>query len=198
MGCKKIQKWISDNIDGELSEKKKKILEEHLKKCASCRSYTRNLERIHNESNSLEMSKVSPAYWEEFNSRLKMKISSFQPEKGKGIPPLLRWKWVWTGAAFIFVIVVGLFLYLTHNRVPQEVYIFSFENSLGQIYQEIDSDSELEDLFNSFILASIGETLGDSGEDIRPGFYESPLFWENFTEEEMEFLESEIKKDAKS
>ncbi|GAH75314.1 unnamed protein product, partial [marine sediment metagenome] len=80
---------------------------------------------------------------------------------------------------------------------PQEIYVFSFESSLAKIYQEIGSDQELEQLFNSVILASIGETFGDSGWGERPDFYENLILWENLTEEEMRYLESEIKKDNK-
>lgn len=198
MECKKIEKWVSDNIDDELSEKKKKILKAHLKRCSSCRSYAKVIERIHNETKSLETPEVSPAYWEEFTSRLKTKISSSLPEKRRGKAPFLRWKWAWAGAGLIFVIVVGLSLYLIQNRAPQEVYIFSFESSLSQIYQEIGNDPELEDFFNSVILDSIGEILEDSEWIISPDIYENPLLWEDLTEEEMRFLESEIKKNAKS
>ena len=198
MECKKIEKWVSDNIDRELSEKKKKTLETHLKRCSSCRSYAKVIERIHNETKSLEMPEVSPAYWEKFASRLKTKISSSLPEKRRSVPFILRWRWAWAGAGLIFVIVVGLSLYLIKNRAPQEVYIFSFESSLSQIYQEIGNDPELEDFFNSVILASIGEILEDSGWIISPDIYENPLLWEDLTEEEMRFLESEIKKNAKS
>lgn len=197
MGCKKIEKWVSNNIDGELPEKKKKILEAHLKRCSSCRSYAKIMERIHKEAKNLEMPEVSPAYREEFVSRIRTKISSAQPEEREGAPLFSRWKWAWTAAALIFVIVVGSILYLTQRRQPQEVYIFSFEDSLAQIYQEMGSDSELEDLFNSVILASLGETLEDSEWIIQPDSYENSILWENITEEEMRFLESEIKKDTK-
>lgn len=197
MGCKKIEKWVSINIDGELSEKKKKILETHLKKCSSCRSYAKNIQRINKETKSLEMPEVSSAYWEEFPSRIKTKISSLQPEGKGGVPLFLRWKWAWTAAALIFVIVIGLVLYVTLNKPPQEVYIFSFEKSLAQIYQEIGGDTELEDLFNSAILASLGENIEDSEGVMQPDFYEKSIFWENLTEEEMRLIEAEIKKDNK-
>jgi len=194
---KKIEKLLSNNIDGELPEKKKKILETHLRKCSSCSSYAENVERIHKEAKNLEKLEVPPAYWEEFTSRIKTEISSTQQEKLRGAPLFLRWKWAWAGAASLFVIVVGLFLYIIQNKTPQEVYVFSFERSLAKIYQEIGSDQELEQLFNSVILASIGETLEDSGWGERPDFYENLILWENLTEEEMRYLESEIKKDNK-
>jgi len=197
MRHKEIEKLLSNNIDGELPEKKKKILETHLRKCSSCSSYAENVERIHKEAKNLEKLEVPPAYWEEFTSRIKTEISSAQQEKLRGAPLFLRWKWAWAGAALLFVIVVGLFLYIIQNKTPQEVYVFSFESSLAKIYQEIGSDPELEELFNSVILASIGRTLEDSGWGERPDFYENLILWENLTEEEVKFLESEIKKDAK-
>ena len=197
MRHKKIEKLLSNNIDGELPEKKKKVLETHLRKCSSCSSYAENIQRIHNEAKSLEKLEVSPVHWEEFTSRIKTEISFAKKEKLEGAPPFLRWKRAWAGAALLFVIVVGLFLYIIQSKTPQEVYVFSFENSLAKIYQEIGSDQELEELFNSVVLASIGETLEDSGWGDRPDFYENLILWESLTEEEMRFLESEIKKDTK-
>jgi hypothetical protein len=197
MRHKKIEKLLSDNIDSELPEKEKKILESHLRECSSCSSFAENIQRIHEEAKSLERLEVSPAYLEEFTSRIKAEISSPQQDKMSVAPLFLRWKWAWAGAASLLVIVAGMFLYLTQNKTAQEEYIFSFENSVVKIYQEIGSDPELEELFNSVILASIGETLEDSGWGERPDFYENLILWENLTEEEMKFLESEIKKDTK-
>lgn len=198
MRCKKIEKLLSDSLDGKLPEKKKEILEEHIERCVSCRSYAKVIKRIHKETESLEMPEVTPSYWEEFSSRLKTKVSLFHPEEKQGKLLFLRWKWVWTGAALIFILAVVSFLYFTQNKAPQEVYVFSFENSFAKIYQEIGNDPELEELFNSLVLASIGEALGDSEGFMPPEFYESTFFLEDLTEEEMEFLESEIKKDSKS
>jgi hypothetical protein len=197
MRHKKIEMLLSDSIDGELPEKKKKRLEQHLRKCSSCGSFAENIKRIHEGAKSLERQEVSPVYWEEFTSRIKKEVSSPQQDKASVSRTSFRWKWAWAGAAWLFVIVAGLFLYLTQNKMPQEEYVFSFENSVTKIYEEIGSDPELEDLFNSVILASIGETLEDSVWDERPDFYENLILWENMTEEEMKFLESEIKKDTK-
>jgi hypothetical protein len=197
MRHKKIRKLLSDNIDSELPEKKRKILETHLRKCSSCSSYAENIQRIHKEAKSQEKIKASPVNWEDFTSRIKTEIGSIQQEKTRGAPLFLRWKWAWGGAAILIVIIAGLFLYLTQNKTPQELYVFSFESSLAKIYQEIGSDQELEEMFNSFISASIGETLEDSRWGERPDFYENLILWEDLTEEEMRFLESEIKKDNK-
>jgi predicted anti-sigma-YlaC factor YlaD len=197
MRHKKIEMLLSNNIDGKLPEKKKKILESHLRKCSSCSSFAENIQRIHEEAISLQRLELSAVYWEEFTSRIKTEISSPQQDKVNVAPLFLRWKWAWAGAALLFVIVAGLFLYLSRNKTPKEEYIFSFEDSVAKVYQEIGSDLELEELFDSVILASIVETLEDSGWGERPDFYENLILWEDLTEEEMKFLESEIKKDTK-
>jgi len=197
MRHQKIELWLSNSIDGKLRERKKRFLESHLRKCSSCRSFAENIQIIHEEAKNLEKPEVSPAYWKEFTSKIITEISSPQQDKVRVSLPFFRRKLSWAGAALLFVIVAGLFLYLTKTKAVQEEYIFSFENSVTKIYQEIGSDPELEDLFNSVILASIGETLEDSEWDERPDFYENLILWEDLTEEEMKFLESEIKKDTK-
>lgn len=198
MNCTKIEKWLSDRIDGELSERKTRAIEAHLEKCASCRSYAASLEKIHDEATSLERVEVSPAFWEGFASRLKANLESSRKERKEKRALVLSWNWVWSGAALLAVVAVGLYLLLFQSPQPQEMYVFSLENSLASIYQEIGDDSELEELFNSILVESIDEYLEDSEWKERPDFLENLLLWEGLTEEEIEFLESEIKKDIKS
>lgn len=192
MRKRKIEKWLSDRIDGQLSEKKTKILDEFLEKDAACRSYARELERIQEESLRLGAAEVSPTYREEFISRLKKKISFFSSEQKRRLPLLLRWKWA-AGAALIIVIALGLFLYLSQPKAVQEAYIFSFEDSLARIDQEISENSELEELFNSVMLASLGDMIGYSDAFVGFGLSEGPLLWEGLSDEEIKILESELK-----
>jgi hypothetical protein len=198
MRCKKIEKWLSDRIDGELSKRKEELLEDHLERCVSCRSYAASIEKLQDEAGSLEKPEVSPAFWEGFASRLKANLTSFKQGEKEKRPLALRWNWVWSGAALLAVVVVGLYLLFFQSQPPQEMYVFSLENSLSRIYQEIGDDPELEKLFNSVIMASIGESLEDSEWREHPDFLENLLLWEDLTEEEMKFLESEIKKDVKT
>jgi len=197
MGCNKIEKWLSDRIDGELSEEKIKALEAHLERCASCRSYAASIEKIHDEAKSLEGPEVSPAFWERFASSLKANLDSFKQDKKERRPLVLRWNWVWSGAALLIVVVLGMYFLFFQSQPPQEMYVFSVESFLTKIYQEIGDDSELEELFNSIVIASIGESLDDSEWEESPDFFEKLLLWEDLTEEEINFLESEIKEDVK-
>ncbi len=194
MGCKKFEKWLSDRIDGELSEVKMKLLEVHLEKCASCRSYAKDLATIQKGSETIQLPEHSLSYWEEFISRLKEGVSSPKPKPEKReMLTGRRWKWAWAGAVFILAVAVGLVFILGRYPAPQERVVFSLESSLVRIHQEIGNDTELEEIFNSVILSSIGEALEESGLGTRSDFYKNPLFWENLSEEDLNYLELEIK-----
>jgi hypothetical protein len=198
MRHQKIQKWLSDQCDGELSRKKKRILDAHLERCSFCRSYAAILERIAEETNKIKLPEVSPFYWEDFSSRLKARVSSIPEEKRKGEGFFLRWKWAFATAASLFVLAFGLFLYLAHNKkIAQEDYIFSFENSFSQIREEIGDDSELEDAFNSILSASIDENLESDKMKMYLDFYEDTFFWENFSEDAISVPWAEIEKEPK-
>ncbi len=197
MRCRTIEKWLSDRIDGELSEKKIKALESHLERCVSCRSYAAALEIIQDEARSIPKPEVAPFYWEKFTSRLKSDLSSQKQKERLERPFVKRWIWAGAGAALTLFIVVGLYFLLFIEKPAPAVYVFSYEESLDQIYQEIGRDPELENMFNLVVLASIGESLEESEWQDSVGFQESPLLWENFSEEELKLLESEIKKEEK-
>ncbi len=198
MGCTKIEKWLSDRIDGELSQKKNKALEAHLEKCAACQSYAASVEKIHDEARSMRRPDASPVFWEGFETRLKANLDSFRLKEKEKRTFKIGWKWAWSGAALLAVVVVGLYLLFFQGKPSPELVVFSLENSLTEIYQEIGDDSELEELFNSLVIASIGESLDGSDWEESPGMYENLLLWEDLTEEEMKVIESGIKDDVKS
>jgi hypothetical protein len=196
MRCRTIEKWLSDRIDGELSKEQEGLLEDHLERCASCRSYAASIAKLQDEAVNIKDPEISPSFWEGFASKLQASLKSFPQEKKERRPFGLGWNWVWSGAALFAVVVIGLYLLFFQSQPSQEIYVFSLENSLTRIYQTIGDDTELEELFNSVIMASIGESLEDSEWKERPDFLENLLLWEDLSEEEMKLLESEIKKDV--
>jgi len=198
MKCKKIEKWLSDLVDGELSERKRKEVESHLQKCSLCRSYQEQLERTQTTAKELDYRSVPPDYWEEFPSRIKDKISSLRPRQRERSPFAWGWKWAWVGAGLILVIFIGLYIFYFQTRAGQEVYVFSFEDSVAQVFREIGENSELADIFNTIILESIGESLGETEGEIVPGFEDLFFPEDELREEELIFLDSVIKKDIKS
>lgn len=198
MKCKKIEKWLSDGLDGELSKKKDILLRGHLEECSECRLYLQNLERIQEETGKLETPDLSPAYWKEFTSRLEEKLLDIPPEK-RPVPLLSSWrKWAWVGASLFVGIAASVIFFMFRGGEAPDVYTFTFEDSVSRLYQQIGDNQDLEQYFNVLLLNSIEEDCGTSGLEHRPNFYNDPLLWENITEEEMNYLASEIKKEIKS
>jgi len=198
MRHKKIKKWLSDQCDGELSLRKKKILETHLERCSSCSSYARALEKIAEEASKIKLPEAPQSYWQDFSSRLKARVSSIPGKKRKAEGLFPGWKWALATAASLFILGFGLFLYLAHNKkIAQDDYFFSFENSFSPIREEIGEDSELEDVFNSILLASIDESLESERMNMYLEFQGNAFFWEDFSEEEIRVPWAEIEKETK-
>jgi len=70
-------------IDGELNDKKKKKIEEHLKVCDFCSWNLQELKMLDAYANLIKEPQISEAYWENFFSRVKNKllIRENQPDK---------------------------------------------------------------------------------------------------------------------
>ena len=202
MRCKKIEKWISDGMDGKLSAEKRTILESHIVACASCRAYREHLENIQKESQGLLRPERAPAYWQESISRLKAGLGA-----GKGAAAkikeirspsfLSKWTWAWAGAAALVVVAFGLYFILSGPKTSQEIMAFSFEDAITRIDQEIGKNPELEKDLNSVIQDSIFEHIGEINEAANPFHYENPLFLESLNEEELQALDSAIKDELK-
>ena len=152
MNCTRIKKWLSDSIDGELPDKIKKKLDAHMQDCQNCSSYKLEIMRIHRTVTSREMSSeivaISDEYWEDFPSRIKKKISSIEYPDKKFLPFTQGWKWAFVSAALLFVFVFGLFVINFNSGTLQEALVFSFEDSLDQIYQEVENDALLEGIID--------------------------------------------------
>lgn len=197
MKCEKIQKWISDLIDRELSERKKKILMLHLEKCASCRLYQDQIRTIHAEVQNLKMPGVSSDAIQESLEKVKKRLlSEGEEKKGKSFQYLRKWRWAYSSVLLVFTISIFLLFFLPRFKSAERenLYVFSFEEALGDVYREIGDDGELEDLFDSIILSSIEDILVDSQLTGEAGFFDNTLFWEELSEEELKLIESEIKK----
>jgi hypothetical protein len=202
MRCKKIEKWISDRIDGKLAADKRALLDSHIASCASCRAYRERLENIQKESQCVLRPQLVPGYWQESLSRLK---AGLEAEEKAGRKSRERWapaffpkrRWAWAGAASLLVVALGLYFILFSPKPRQEIMAFSFEDAINRIDQEIKNNPELEKDFNSFIQDSIHEHVGEINELTNPFHYENSLFLESLNEEELQLLDSALKKELK-
>lgn len=202
MRCRKIERWISDGIDERLSPEKQAILKAHLSECVSCRAYRERLATIHKESQRLFAPRVTPEYWQESLSRLKAGLEAEektgQKSRERWMPSILpKRRWAWAGAALLLAAALGLYFIPSGRNARQEIMAFSFEDAVNGIDQEIKSNPELEKYFNSFIQDSIHEHVGEINEVANPFHYENSLFLESLNEEELQLLESALKKELK-
>lgn len=200
MKCVRIQQWVSDMIDGEMSKEIKKKIDAHLDTCPACRAFQDQIVRINEEMRSLDVPELSPTQSLEFTTRLRSTISKLGEKRENGILHLFRRKWVFVPAS---VIMISLFIlifvfYDRRDFQDEEFYVFSFGNAVEEIYQDIGSDLVLQQAFNSLVSASISEMLIAADWDETMNLEDDLLLWEEFSEEELGNLEPEIKKDRNS
>lgn len=194
MRCETMKKWMSDEIDGELTNKRQEILARHLESCVECRSYKSRLERLHKQTQVTGLPVVPESLSLEFSSRLKARLLAIKNEKKHRLFIPLQRKWVYALSGFlVLILAVGLFWIYHSKPQREEMYILSYESAMSQIEQEIWGDEKLADLFNAWVLASIEESLDDSDWKGESYMSDIPLLWENLTDEEWEYLKTEIK-----
>jgi hypothetical protein len=98
-------------------------------------------------------------------------------------------------AALVFFFVI---MPKPQHTLVEESLVLSLEDTLTCLHPVFRNDPELESQFNALLLATIREELADDELLILSLPVENPLFWEDLTEEELLYLELEIKKDIKS
>jgi hypothetical protein len=197
MKCQQIERWLSDSVDGAISKKEKAIIEAHIETCPACRTFRNQIQKINEEAKNLDAPEVSPAQGREFVSRLRSALIEIGKEKNKGVLHVFRNKWVFVPAS---VILVSLFIlifvfYEKRDFQYEEFSVFSFGNAVEEIYQDIGSDLVLQQAFNSLVSASINEMLITAELDETLNLEDGLLLWEEFSEEGLGNLESQIKKD---
>ncbi|MEE8605284.1 MAG: zf-HC2 domain-containing protein [Candidatus Aminicenantaceae bacterium] len=197
MKCQQIERWLSDSVDGAISKKEKAIIEAHIETCPACRTFRNQIQKINEEAKNLDAPEVSPAQSREFVSRLRSALIEIGEEKNKGVLHVFRNKWVFVPAS---VIIISLFIlififYEKGDFRYEEFSVFSFGNAVEEIYQDMGSDLVLQQAFNSLVSASINEMLITAELDETLNLEDGFLLWEEFSEEGLGNLESQIKKD---
>ncbi|MFQ6069630.1 MAG: zf-HC2 domain-containing protein [Candidatus Aminicenantales bacterium] len=193
MRCTRIEKLLSDKIDGVLSRRKEKKLESHLLCCQKCRSYLEDLEKLSQVAGELEVGKVEDNYWQSFTSRIKQKVISFRTERRKQTSYSgLRWAWIGASLVFIFLLSISLLHFRPERN--REFYAFSYEDTLQLLYQDAGENINLGDLIENAILDSIEHLIFYPEESSLPGMSGLINPWDEFTVEEINLILSGGKK----
>lgn len=186
-------------MDKDLSERKKILIGKHVKHCPRCRAFRDNILLLEEEAKNIEIAEVSQIYQQQFASRLKSKIMSLEDKEKKEALSFFKQKWVLASSAFIMVAILGavILLFLARHEQEVEFFAFSFSDAIEEVYWEIGDDIELERAFNSQILTSINDLLSPSAWTEIQRVEDDLFLWDDLTDEELQFLESEIKKETK-
>jgi hypothetical protein len=200
MKCQQIEQWLSDSVDGAMSNKKEAMINAHTQTCASCRAFREQIKKINEEAKNLDVKGVSPEQTQAFSSQLRSALVEMEQEKSSGVLHAFRNKWVFIPAS---VIMISLFIlifvfYEKGDFQDEESFVFSFGNAVEYIYQDMGSDLVLRQAFHSLVSASINEMLVTADWDEALSWEEGLLLWEEISAEELEDLETEIKKDRNS
>lgn len=200
MNCQKYEKWISDGLDKTLSVKDEALLEKHLSDCAACREYKHNLEALRSEISEMKKEEVSPAYLQGFTSRLNDKLALEGGEKSRPGFLTARLKWGYVLAPVFIATVIAIVFFLPGRRfsIQEDLFAYSLNDTLEQISLEIDEDPALMERFNSMILASIEDSLDLSQIEDRFDLIDSSSLFDEITEEDLKYLEAQIKKQTKT
>jgi predicted anti-sigma-YlaC factor YlaD len=204
MRCRAYEKWISDDLDGALTPEKERRLRRHVQDCESCRTHAAHLETMRETAHALASEPVASSHLQHLREGLKPRLLEAAREmEGGGLPGKsglrpLRWA-PWAAVA---VAAAALLLVLVVPRGDREghapVYALSFEETLRQLSGASGIDAMLEVSFDELWAGALQGASEAQGSGLLLSPFESPLLWESLTEEELRYIENELKKEMKS
>ncbi|MGQ9801851.1 MAG: anti-sigma factor family protein [Candidatus Saccharicenans sp.] len=161
MKCQDYQKWISDRLDGNLSQKKQLKLEEHLRACAFCRRYYEDLKMIEDRVRQWPGAELpDPAVFED---KLRERLSLKAPETKKEQKKSLITRLVPAGAAGLLLIAAAIYLFLQLRPVVEPesdlAMLMSYEESYLTLSQALSNDEKWHNEYSDDILNSIYEEV---------------------------------------
>ena len=144
-------KWLSLYMDGELSQRKRARLEEHLRVCESCGQILEQLKSIEQMAGREKLPQISEAYWENFSVRVGNKLllrekdstSRFSAGRIKRLFQISPFRLkLAAGLASLFIVMWVGKIYMDHRKVPLP---FDERQNLPVDLPGTNADSELGD-----------------------------------------------------
>jgi hypothetical protein len=197
MKCEKIERWISDDLDGALMPGKRPRLEAHLSACPACREYRKKARRIQAASVRLEEPEVSPESLEALSAEIRRKLRLERPGERAGRSLTLIWRWVRLAGPAVLALVLGVVILRGRGEAPQDD-VFSLEGCFDRVAREIAGDDDLAAGFSRFISESLVEEREASLPSGDVYIWNEPYFWECLGDDELRLVEEEIKKEIPS
>jgi predicted anti-sigma-YlaC factor YlaD len=195
MRCAMIKKWLSDELDGALSPKRKIRLEVHLRECRDCRGYRADLASI--QAGTPPAADRSPEYWADFEKRLESGLAGVEPvQRPYSVPLFAGRRWAWAAAGFLIMAAVGIHFAVRRPVGALETAWVPYEDPLARLLLEAEVNPEVEELVNRELLTSIADAAPDTDEEYAVPIASDPLFWEGLSEEELEYIAVELERET--
>ena len=102
MNCSKAHKLISPYVDGELSERDMKPLQDHMKVCLNCQAEFQEIRELHNLFANVDGFKAPYG----FHTRVMANISSTKPREFSRFPVFV---WLAEAVVILAIIAIGTF-----------------------------------------------------------------------------------------
>ncbi len=195
MSCWRYKQLISNQLDGKISLKAAKKLENHLSRCPACRRYKENLEIIQSLASSWQGIESPPHYYDQLILKIRQRLAREQAggegrKKKRLLFPLPRWLWV---LPLLTMLIAGVFYLFSLRENNQEIYLFSPEELWPVLVSQIGNDPAIFQAFNEMLEGQIQDFSW--GEEEINHFPElNSLVLEELTEEEITLFLEELKK----
>ncbi|MDH7493750.1 MAG: zf-HC2 domain-containing protein [Candidatus Saccharicenans sp.] len=161
MRCHDYQKWISDRLDGKLSQANQARLEEHLRSCDTCRHYYKDLKRIEDRVRQWPGAELTDRV--AFEDKLRERISQEALKPGRGTEKswISRLTPAWAVGLFLLAMALYLFFQLRPKVEPELdlAMLMSYEESYLALSQAIGGDEKWQDKYNDDLVNSIYEEV---------------------------------------
>jgi hypothetical protein len=116
--CKKCRALFADALYAELSDEKKRLMEDHLRDCSDCRSEFEELSTTLKIMKKRVRNEPDPSFWDGYWNRLATRIENenvldvHQEKPRKSLVPQRFFipRWAFQAAAAVVLIVAGIFI----------------------------------------------------------------------------------------
>ena len=199
MKCEKIERWISDELDGALRPDDQERLGRHLAACPACRDFRRMARLIQAESLRIDAPTVSPEHLELLSARILAQLGPENRVQGEARRSFFRsWRWAWLAGPMAIVLVLGVLLFQGRRGGLPPDDVFSMEGCFDRVVREIGGDEELAASFENLLVEALAQEEEALFSPDDPTIWNEPDFWDALSEEALRLVEDEVKKEIRS
>lgn len=195
MRCRRVRKWLSDDLGGSLPTNRKDRMEAHLGACPACRAYREGLARI--QAAAFPAADRSREYWDGFERRLESKLAPAGPGRARvSAPGGPGRRWALAAAGFLAMAAVGTYFAVVRPDGGVEIAWNNYEDPVTRILLEAEADPEFGALVDREVASAIEEMtpIRENGPEFAIPLAEDPLFWEGLSDEELRYIAGELEK----